>query len=227
MEVIFGDDTDTDMSYGGSVSGPGSLKIALGTDKAAFHMKGSIDGVKTLELLEGSKVHLYGAVNVGALQVETGSALILESGAEMVASLTSVASAGESGTTQELTLQQYGGGDTLVIQKDSLVLQVVSDMLEGVSLQDGASLSLNLATLGDVSEYDYIRLSFAGVARSNSTATLSENAQITAILSNGRELMGYYVQGDSSSAYFVVVPEPATSTLSLLALALMCARRRR
>ncbi len=227
MEVIFGDDMDTDMSYGGSVSGPGSLKIALGTDKAAFHMKGSIDGVKTLELLEGSKVHLYGAVNVGALQVETGSALILESGAEMSTSLTSVASAGESGTTQELTLQQYGGGDKLVIQKDSLVLQVVSDMLEGVSLQDGASLSLNLATLGDVSEYDYIRLSFAGVARSNSTATLSENAQITAILSNGRKLMGYYVQGDSSSAYFVVVPEPATSTLSLLALALMCARRRR
>lgn len=227
MEVIFSDDTDTDMSYSGSVSGPGSLKIALGTDKAAFHMKGSIDGVKTLELLEGSKVHLYGAVNVGALQVEAGSELILEEGADISVSLTSLVPNGESLAAQDLTLQQYGGDDSLVILKDSRVLEVLSGMLNGVTLQEGGALSLNLAELGDVSEYDYIRISFAALSRSSNVASLSDDAQVTAILANGQELTGYYVQGEAGTAYFAVVPEPATGTLSLLALSLLCARRRR
>lgn len=227
MKVTFGADTDTDMSYSGSVSGPGSLTFALGTDKAAFHMKGSIDGVKTLELLEGSKVHLYGAVNVGALLMEAGSALILEEGADISVSLTSLVPNGESLAAQDLTLQQYGGDDSLVILKDSRVLEVLSGMLNGVTLQEGGALSLNLATLGDVSEYDYIRLSFAGLTRSTNTANLSEKAQVTAILANGQELTGYYVQGETGAAYFAVVPEPATGTLSLLALSLLCARRRR
>lgn len=228
MKVTFSADTDTDMSYSGSVSGPGSLTIALGSDKAAFHMMGSIDGVKSLVLETGSKVHLYSTVNVDSLQVKAGSELILEEGAELSTSLTSVVnSSGESVTTQELTLQQYGGDDKLVILKDSWVLEVLSDMLNGVTLQEGGALSLNLAELGDVSEYDYIRLSFSGLARSSSTANLSEKAQVTAILANGQELTGYYVQGEAGTAYFAVVPEPATGTLSLLALSLLCARRRR
>ncbi len=227
MKVTFSADTDTDMNYSGSVSGPGALTIALGTDKAAFHMMGSIDGVKSLVLETGSKVHLYSAVNVGSLQVGAGAELILEEGAELSTSLTSVVPSGESVTTQELTLQQYGGDDKLVILKDSRVLEVLSDMLNGVSLREGGSLSLNLTTLGDVSEYDYIRLSFAGLARSTNTASLSEKAQVTAILANGQELTGYYVQGETGTAYFAVVPEPATGTLSLLALSLLCARRRR
>ncbi len=228
MKVTFSADTDTDMSYSGSVSGSGSLTIALGSDKAAFHMMGSIDGVKSLVLETGSKVHLYSTVNVDSLQVKAGSELILEEGAELSTSLTSVVnSSGESVTKQELTLQQYGGDDKLVILKDSRVLEVLSDMLNGVSLRDGGALSLNLATLGDVSEYDYIRLSFAGLTRSTNTANLSEKAQVTAILANGQELTGYYVQGEAGTAYFAVVPEPATGTLSLLALSLMCARRRR
>lgn len=228
MEVVFRDATDTDMSYSGSVSGPGSLKIALGSDKAAFHMMGSIDGVKSLVLETGSKVHLYSTVNVDSLQVKAGSELILEEGAELSTSLTSVVnSSGESVTTQELTLQRYGGDDKLVILKDSRVLEVLSGMLNGVTLQEGGALSLNLAELGDVSEYDYIRLSFSGVARSSSsTANLSEKAQVTAILANGQELTGYYVQGEAGTAYFAAVPEPATGTLTLLALSLLCARRR-
>lgn len=227
MKVMFSSDTDTDMSYSGSVSGPGSLTIALGTDKAAFHMMGSISGVKELVLQSGSKVHLYSTVNVAALRVESGAELILEEGADISTTLTSLKSNGESVASQELTLQQYGGDDKLVMLKDSRVLEVLSDMLNGVSLREGGSLSLNLAALGDVSEYDYVRLSFAGLARSSNTASLSEKAQVTATLANGQVLTGYYVQGDSSSAYFAVVPEPATGTLSLLALTLLCARRRR
>lgn len=227
MKLTFSSDTDTDMSYSGSVSGPGSLTIVLGTDKAAFHMMGSISGVKELVLQSGSKVHLYSTVNVAALRVESGAELILEEGADISTSLTSLKSNGESVASQELTLQQYGGDDKLVMLKDSRVLEVLSDMLNGVSLTDGGSLSLNLAALGDVSEYDYVRLSFAGLARSSNTASLSEKAQVTATLANGQVLTGYYVQGDSSSAYFAVVPEPATGTLSLLALTLLCARRRR
>lgn len=226
MKVMFSSDTDTDMSYSGSVSGPGSLTIALGTDKAAFRMTGSIDGVKTL-VLESGRVHLYSTVRVGTLQVGTGAELILEEGADITTSLPSLVSKGESFAKEELTLQQYGGDDKLVILKDSRVLEVLSDMLNGVSLREGGSLSLNLATLGDVSAYDYIRLGFVGVARSTNTASLSEKAQVTATLSNGQVLTGYYVQGDTSSAYFAVVPEPTTGTLSLLALSLLSARRRR
>lgn len=65
------------------------------------------------------------------------------------------------------------------------------------------------------------------MTRSTNTANLSEKAQVTAILANGQELTGYYVQGETGTAYFAVVPEPATGTLSLLALSLLCARRRR
>lgn len=227
MKVTFGADTDTDMSYSGSVSGPGSLTFALGTDKAAFHMKGSIDGVKSLVLESGSKVHLYGSVDVDSLQVGSGSELILEEGADITVSLTSLVPNGESNATKELTLQQYGGDDKLVMLKDSFMLEVLSDALNGVSLKAGGVLSLNLTTLGDVSEYDYIRLSLAGLKRSTNVASLSEDALVTATLANGQALTGYYVQGETGSVYFAVVPEPATGTLSLLALSLMCSRRRR
>ena len=222
MKVTFGADTDTDMSYSGSVSGPGSLTFALGTDKAAFHMMGSIDGVKSLVLESGSRVHLYSTVDVASLQVGVGCELILEEGA-----LTSLVSKGESFAKQELTLQQYGGDEKLVIMKDSRVMELLSGMLNGVSLQSGSSLALNLTTLGDVSEYDYIRISFAALSRSSNVASLSDDAQVTATLANGQALTGYYVQGETGSVYFAVVPEPATGTLSLLALSLMCARRRR
>ena len=227
MKVTYSADTDTDMSYSGSVSGPGSLTFALGTDKAAFHMKGSIDGVKSLVLESGSRVHLYSTVDVDSLQVGVGSELFLEDGADLTASLSSLVSNGESFATQELTLQQYGGDEKLVIMKDSRMMELLSDMLNGVSLQSGSSLSLNLTTLGDVSDYDYIRISFAALTRSSNVASLSEDAQVTASLANGAMLTGYYVQGEAGTVYFSVVPEPTTGTLSLLALSLMCARRRR
>ncbi len=226
MQVVFSSGTDTGMSYSGNVSGPGSLVIALGTEQAALTLGGSINGLSELTVKNNSSVCVSGSLAADWLEVEAGSKLLIQDGGELAASLTAT-SGQEIMAVESLTLTQYGGEGTLVLQQDSRVLQVVSSLLNGVTLSAGSALSLDLSALGDVSGYEYICIDFSGVKRSLSAISLSEHAQVTATLNDGSTLAGYYTVGNDGAVYFAAVPEPTTGTLSLLALTLLCARRRR
>ncbi len=227
MKVLFSAGTDTDLHFGGTISGPGTLTIALGTDKAALYLDGSVSELSKLILKDNSTVYVGGALDAAVLEVEDGSELLMQSGAEVSAAITS-AGASVSVAVEHLTLKQYGGDSAVELVAGSRVLELVSDMLRGVTLSTGCSLSLDLAALGDVSGYDYIHVCFdnAGLRRAVDV-TLPTDVPVSATLADGRILSGYYAVGNNGSVYFAVVPEPTTGTLSLLALSLLCARRRR
>lgn len=227
MKVLFSAGTDTDLHFGGTISGPGTLTIALGTDKAALYLDGSVSELSKLILKDNSTVYVGGALDAAVLEVEDGSELLMQSGAEVSAAITS-AGASESVAVEHLTLKQYGGDSAVELVAGSRVLELVSDMLRGVTLSTGCSLSLDLAALGDVSGYDYIHVCFANAGlRRAVDVTLPTDVPVSATLADGRILSGYYAVGNNGSVYFAVVPEPTTGTLSLLALSLLCARRRR
>ena len=225
MQVVFSSGTDTELRYSGNISGPGSLIIALGSDKAALALEGNISGLAELTVKNNSSVCVSGSLDVDVLEVEVGSELLVQSSAELAAALTS-SSGQEIVADESLTLTRFGGEDTLVLQQGSCGLQVVSSLLNDVTLSAGSALSLDLSALGDVSGYEYICVEFSGKLRSSSPLSLSEQATVTATLEDGSSLVGYYAADNNGTVYFAAVPEPATGTLTLLALSLLCARRR-
>ncbi|MBR5522070.1 MAG: autotransporter-associated beta strand repeat-containing protein [Akkermansia sp.] len=111
-------------------------------------------------------------------------------------------------------------------------LRVESSALDSLTLNAGSSFLVDFSSLlADVSidNIDLIELSFSGVAfDSMSDITISG-------VYNGHQMTAYYLTpadtavANVGSVYFAVdaIPEPTTSTLSLLALAALAARRRR
>lgn len=226
MKVVFSEGTDTGMSYSGNISGPGTLIIALGTDEASFTLGGSVSGLSKLVLRDNSTVYVDSWLDAESLEVEDGSELLVQGGAEIASALTT-SSSQEQVVAEPLTLLQYGGEARLVLEKDSRGLVVFSSLLRGVSLLEGSSLYLDMTGLGDVSGMDYICVNFNERQRSQYESVLSAQAAVTATLEDGRTLVGYYAAGNNGTVYFAMVPEPTTGALTLLALTLLCARRRR
>lgn len=142
-----------------------------------------------------------------------------------------------------------GEGATLPLQSEAKVFKIAYSQINQMASIGGSGLTLDFDTYdggkGFASlyetlngKYDYVAIEFDSTVGEINFSTLEVNAKIT----NGDRVTGtttgYYV-GDtavvnatSSSGvvvYFdaIALPEPTTSTLGLLALAALCARRRR
>lgn len=142
-----------------------------------------------------------------------------------------------------------GEGTKLPLQTDANVFKITYSQITQMASIGGTGLTLDFDTYdggkGFASlyetlngKYDYVAIEFDSTVGEINFSTLVVNAKIT----NGDRVTGkttgYYV-GDtavvnatSSSGvvvYFdaIALPEPTTSTLGLLALAALCARRRR
>lgn len=131
------------------------------------------------------------------------------------------------------TLVQNGNETmSLTLAQDAVVVQLEATTFDSVTLT-GASLVLQLS--GVETEFfngaDYIAVTFTS---GTGLATFGTDVEVLLTLDEEHFIHGYYVQGgDHTTMLFatndkaVVTPEPATSTLSLLALAALAARRRR
>lgn len=73
MLVAYTADTDTATRYTGKVSGPGKLTVDLGTDAAAFVLDGEVSGVKSVDVVDKSKLELGSNVTIAALQLGNAS----------------------------------------------------------------------------------------------------------------------------------------------------------
>ncbi len=125
-----------------------------------------------------------------------------------------------------------GTSSTVQMSGDFTALGVQSSALDSLTLNAGSSFVVDFSSLlADVSldTIDLIELSFSGVTyESLSDITISG-------VYNGTQMTAYYLTpADSAvahvgSIYFAVdsIPEPTTTTLSILALAALAARRRR
>ena len=104
----------------------------------------------------------------------------------------------------------------------------------------GSGLTLNFDTYGNgfaelyetLKGYDYVAVKFSDDVLSVDFKTLKVTSKITNGQNDVATSQGYYYNNNGTSGvvvYFdaIALPEPTTSTLGLLALAALCARRRR
>lgn len=129
-------------------------------------------------------------------------------------------------------VQNGNTAQTLSPDAESTVVQLESTTFDSLTLA-GSSLVLELRGL-EADLYhgeDYIALSFTS---GKSYATFEDGLVVLLSADGEHYAQGYYLQGgDHSTLYFagheagMAAPEPATATLSLLALAALAARRKR
>ncbi len=122
----------------------------------------------------------------------------------------------------DLGLMACAEGDSLILPAGVSVRELQVDSLQGALTLTGDSLTLDMTAL-DLAGADAVKVSFTG----DVTMASADSMVVTALLA-GTSLTGYYSPVEDGCWYFVQsVPEPATATLSLMALAALAVRRRR
>lgn len=181
-----------------------------------------------------------GQISAGVLTLKGGVELELERiDLDASASITSTTAAGvsmngvtlrldadnvaTSNTVQDASMlvNSFGSAAQATLEAGWAVLDVQASALSGSLTIGGSSLMIDFSAF-DIEKVDAIRLSFEGEVEFSAQEMMSLMAQ-----TQKGDYVGMYAGDDKASAYFILVPEPATATLSLMALAALVARRRR
>ena len=181
-----------------------------------------------------------GQISAGVLTLQGGVELELERiDLDASASITSTTAAGvsmngvtlrldadnvaTSSTVQDASMlvNSFGSAAQATLEAGWAVLDVQASALSGSLTIGGSSLMIDFSAF-DIEKVDAIRLSFEGEVEFSAQEMMSLMAQ-----TQKGDYVGMYAGDDKASAYFILVPEPATATLSLMALAALVARRRR
>lgn len=128
------------------------------------------------------------------------------------------------------TLRDSVTGDELTLTGTQVLLEITSEALTSVTM-DGTALTLNFSGF-DWADADLVRLVF-GEGDLAAIFAAGTPLAVTGVF-GADSYTGMWQDGDANGVYFVLnsaptpaVPEPATGTLSLLALAALAYRRRR
>lgn len=224
----------------------GNATLSLSNGKASIsgeeENRTHLDNV-LVQLSEGSSLVLEHAV-VEADSIVAGQAVAALAAADTAATpnaaveLRDVTLQCRVGTNTELNgegtlaagtqLFEVGGsGQAITLNAEGSVLQLSSDVLSHVSFS-GNQVTLDFSGLESPDNFDFIAIQFSDSLLTNvSSSTLR-------ISVDGEEQQNFVAYATSpeestSTIYFAtqLIPEPATTTLSLLALAALAARRRR
>ena len=135
-------------------------------------------------------------------------------------------------TASALTLQTIGAsGEALNLADHSQVLTITSDALSSLTLKGGSSFVIDFSSLlssTELADVDFVALNFSDVSYADDFWT-NATTQVSGLVGADR-LVAYYMPSTPDvGIYFDVrsIPEPTSTTLSLLALAALAARRRR
>ncbi len=224
----------------GQVDAAGEAASLGPVDMAADHIHGKVEG--GLATLDYALIDIAKGVTLELKDVLiTEHSRITDDPATVAMDNVTIA-LGKSNTVMQeattlpagTTLAEAGGGKSLTLGENTAALTLFCSALDTVNVT-GSSLTLNLSgmadTLADVWDaYEYVALSFGQSA--DSLAHLDASAlSITATW--GSNVYRVYASMDSltnaSTLYIATdaIPEPATTTLGLLALSLLASRRRR
>lgn len=167
------------------------------------------------------------SVELCELYLDSSSAITSADGATVSMQETTLALGSDNTTLTSTTLDSaltlsLGGsaGTQMLLDAGTVVQDVESAALSG---------SLTLTGTGMVIDFTELTTPVEGLVRvhfgENVKFADTEKLTVTAFTDAG-QAVGYFDQSDVGFVYFVI-PEPATGTLSLLALAALAARRRR
>ena len=215
------------------LSHPDSSSVSIagtGTDRTVIS-----NGI--IELAQGTSLSLSEVVIADTSRIAGTAANTLQ-----VSNATIQLGAGNSvlqseGTPATLTISSLqaldGSGSTLSLDESISTISVTSSALSdlNLTLSAGSTLTIDftsILTQPSIMEAGYVVLDFDNVALAPTSDSI-----VTGVY-KGNSLTAYYVPQELNGAnvgslFFSLesVPEPATSTLSLLALAALAARRRR
>lgn len=220
----------------------GSVEVASlkGTDASGqlAGIESTISSATKLKLAAAGDEN--GQISAGVLTLQGGVELELERiDLDASASITSTTAAGvsmngvtlrldadnvaTSSTVQDASMlvNSFGSAAQATLEAGWAVLDVQASALSGSLTICGSSLMIDFSAF-DIEKVDAIRLSFEGEVEFSAQEMMSLMAQ-----TQKGDYVGMYAGDDKASAYFILVPEPATATLSLMALAALVARRRR
>ena len=133
-------------------------------------------------------------------------------------------------TAQDASLFKSGDtGRSITLAAGTEIVELTSDMFDTVTMT-GTDLWLDMTGIAEATyNKDYFTLDFQNLAHSLENAQVDvENLHVYATLDGERYTEAYSTaNGGLTTTLYFQVPEPTTSTLSLLALAALAARRRR
>ncbi len=158
--------------------------------------------------------------------VEAGASLVSEDGYLIAHGLTLELSDANSKVSDQRLWEDRDviscvDGTILTLEKDTTVLDIQSAQLEGSIFISGSSLTMDLRGIAQTMA-EAVRVYFS------ENVKFADAAPVVTALTAAGTLTGFYGAGEPGTVYFVAsVPEPATATLSLLALTALAFRRRR
>ncbi|MBR5330879.1 MAG: hypothetical protein IKV13_05245 [Akkermansia sp.] len=197
-----------------TIASDSSLRLSAAKGKEL----GRIEDV-ALTLGDGKNLELSG------VHVAAGASLYSEDGYLKVDDLTLEISSSNSKRTDQILwgdaeMISSVDGTCLTLRKGAAVLDIQSELLNGFWQVDGSFLTMDLREF-ELDSADAVKVYFT------ENVKFMDGLQVTALTQEGL-LSGYYSSDSTGAVYFMVsVPEPASATLSLLALTLLSCRRRR
>ncbi|MCQ2364720.1 MAG: autotransporter-associated beta strand repeat-containing protein [Akkermansia sp.] len=226
VKVQKGDAAATITALNGQTGTAGKLAMSANEDGSISIVgNGTELNHMMLDLAANTRLNLSDVVFASSSKLTDDTAFV------NVNHVTFVAEVGTNTTMQQvmtgpLTLaSSVDAGETLSLTAPAPTLSLTLSSVENVQLS-GSHLYIDLVGVNEetLAAAQYIKLGLGG------EATFATTLDVT-LTWNGQSAIGYYEQGNLGAVFFdrsfLCAPEPATTTLGLLALAALAGRRRR
>lgn len=213
------------ISGGSTLAWDGKNAVIRGNGRNRAEVHNSL-----VELYDGATLKLQNVMLGSDSQIETvadSASATIE--ASNVGLLVRETAGNERTLDTALTLNLSGTDKICTLESGSKVLEITTNLLAGNLTLTGESLLVSFEGY-NVELYDAVQLNFASGVTVDTNMVIAAQAQVeqgtTPLVMTG----SYVTCGNVGSIVFIMnhnIPEPATTTLSLLALAGLAARRRR
>lgn len=228
--VISGDIEINDIKAYGKPGNKGTLSYVNMTTADDYTIENMTISGSLIDVGEGTTLYLVDVDIKSDTHITDDPASVFVQGTHAQLDETNTWVDKEITTAKDTTLYLCGNtSKSITLAAGTDIVELTSDMFDTVTLT-GTDLWLDMTGIAEATYgKDYFTLDFQDFAREMAKAQVDvENLRVYATLDGERYTEAYSTaNGGLTTTLYFQVPEPATSTLSLLALAALTARRRR
>lgn len=228
--VISGDIEISDIKAYGKPGNKGTLSFVNMTTAGDYTIENMTITGSVIDVGEGTTLYLVNVDIKSDTHITDDPARVFAQSAHVELNGTNTWVDKEITAAQDTLLYMCGNTQrSITLAAGSEIVELTSSMFDTVTLT-GTDLWLDMTGIAEATYgKDYFTLDFQDLARKMAKAQVDvENLHVYATLDGERYTEAYSTaNGGLTTTLYFQVPEPATGTLSLLALAALAARRRR